>query len=96
MDALECLEVDRHVRRDETALLFELLLSSLLLMTIDSLSKQFPESGALEDFNKHLMGLVDPTQTEEGHTDLGEGTVVKNLVVYLLHANDLADVGLLQ
>lgn len=96
MGALECLQVDRHVRRDETALLFKLLLSSLLLMAIDSLSKQFPEPGALEDLNKHLMGLLDPAQTEESHTNLSESTVVKNLVIDLLHADHLADVGLLQ
>ena len=55
MDALERLQVNRHVGRDETALLLKLLLCSLLLMTVDSLGKKLSEPGALEDLNEHLV-----------------------------------------
>ena len=96
MDALKGLKIDRHVGWHETTLLLEFLLSGLFVMTIDTLSQEFTESGALEDFNEHLMRLLDHAQTETSHTYLGDGSVVQNLVVNVLQWNDLTNVSLLE
>ena len=42
------------------------------------------------------MRLLDLTDAEEGHADLSKGTIVEDLVINNLHANDLADVSFLE
>ena len=53
-------------------------------MWIDALRKELSESGILEDLHQNFMGLFDFTESEQGHANLCQCSVVKNLVVYML------------
>ncbi len=96
MDALKSLKIDRHVGWHETTLLLDFLLSGLFVVTIDTLGQELTESGTLEDFNEHLMRLLDHAQAEAGHTNLSDGSVVQNLIINMLQRNDLTNVSLLK
>ena len=45
-------------------------------MAIETLRQQLPESWVLEDFDKHLVRLLDATKSELGHTNLRQGSIV--------------------
>ena len=53
-------------------------------MTIDALRQELSESGILEDLHQNFMGLLDLTKSEQGHADLCQCSIVKNLVVHVL------------
>ena len=69
----------------QTTLFFDLLLSCFLVMSVDTLGQKLSEARALEDLNKDFVRLFDHAQTEAGHTDLCNGSVVEDLVVNVLH-----------
>ena len=97
MDALQCLQVDGHVRGHLPPLLFSLLFSRLFeVATIHSLCEKLPEAWVLEDLDEDLVGGLDFAESEVGHADLGQGPVVEDLIVDVLKIDDLADVRLLE
>lgn len=97
VDGLECLEVDRHVCGQQSTLLLDLLLRGLLVVaTIDALGEELAEARVLEDLNEDFMRLLNFTQPKVGHTNLGDGSIVKDLVVNVLQRDDFADVRLLE
>ena len=97
MDALQCLQVDRHMCGHLPPPLLGLLLGRLLeVATVHSLGKKLPKARVLEDLDKDLVGGFDLTKSEVGHANLGQGPVVEDLIVDVLHIDDLADVRLLE
>ena len=97
MDALQRLQVDGHVCGHLPPLLLSLLLSRLLeVATIHTLGKKLPEAWVLEDLDKDLVGGLDLAKSEVGHANLSQGPVVEDLIVDVLHIDDLADVRLLE
>jgi hypothetical protein len=96
VDGLEHLKTDGHVVRNHSSSLLDLLLLSLLQVLAEALTKKLLKSWVLVDLDQDLVGQLNIALSESSHTCLGDGSIVEDLVVYVLIGNHGADVGLLK
>ena len=96
VERLECLEVDLHVMRDLSTLLFNFKLLGLVLLPTVALTKQLLEPEVLVGLYEDLVCLLDVAVAEGSHTSLCKSSVVQDLVVGDLNSDDLRHVSLLE
>ena len=94
ISAIELLEIDVKVRRNEPLLFLEFLFQSLFsgfVVTAETLSKTLLKFGALTDLIQDLIALLEETQPKSSKTTLHKSSVVVNLETNRLLWDNLPD-----
>lgn len=71
-------------------------LNWLIGLAGDTLGENFSQTGSLDNLNKDLVALFNQAKAESGKTELGNGTVVKDLVGNILEMDGFSEMSLEQ
>ena len=82
--------------RDLPALFFDFKLLCLVLLATKALTEKLLVPHVLIDLNEDLVRLSDITKSKCSHTSLCQCSVVYDLVVNMLHSNNLVHMSLHQ
>ena len=82
-------KIDLHMMWQLSTLLLNFEFLRLVLLSTETLCKEFLVSGVLVNLDEDLMRLIDVTKSEGGHTSLSQSSVVQNLVIDWLDSNHL-------
>jgi len=94
INGFQSLQINMHMEGNLTSEFFNFEFDRFLLKLHSSLSEQLTVSHMLADIYKTIMSLLDSTATEEGKTNLSNGSVVNDLIVNSLETDNSLDVSL--